>query len=167
MTQTDQIPNPESRLVEIELVEDDSAPQSQEMEQERRVAIFDLLESNEFALTDANETGAGPYTLKLDATGELLSFDLRSDADAPPAVFTLSAAGYEQVVRDYNRVCATYLDAVRHLTPAQIETADSARRAIHDEAAQRLSDDLKVWARVNMATARRLFTLISILRASA
>ncbi len=153
---------PTERLFEIALDEAGLPPPTPEIEQERRVAIFDLIEGNVFALADAAATG--PYRLALRPEAHSLGFEVTTRDGAQAAAFQLSAAPYAQVVRDYRLVCESYLDAVRHLSPAQIEAIDDARREIHEEGARRLAADLAARVRIDPQTARRLFTLVAVLR---
>ncbi|SFA80306.1 Uncharacterized protein, UPF0262 family [Poseidonocella pacifica] len=152
-----------TRLAHIEL--DDSAlpPPTPEIEQERRVAIFDLLEDNKFALPEKDDTPEGPYRLTLCIREQRLVFDLRTEADAPASEFHLSLSPFRQVVKDYFQICESYFDAVRRLPPSQIEAIDGARRGIHDEGARILLDRLDGKASIDLPTARRLFTLVCVL----
>ncbi len=153
------------RLCEIEI--DDSAlpPPTPEIEQERRVAIFDLLEDNSFTIParDGREPAAGPYKLLLAIRERRLVFDLRTEADSPAAEFHLSLGPFRQVVKDYFQICESYFDAVKKLPPSQIEAIDMARRGIHNEGARVLQERLEGKAEVDIDTARRLFTLICVL----
>lgn len=155
-----------SRLSRIAI--DDSAlpPASPELEQERRVAVFDLLEDNSFALPprDGVEPPPGPYALLLAIREGRLVFDLATDAGDRLAEFHLSLGPFRQVVKDYHQICTSYFDAVKRLPPAQIEAIDMARRGIHNEGARTLQERLEGKAEVDIDTARRLFTLICALR---
>ena len=154
-----------TRICHVEI--DDSAlpAPTPEIEQERRVAVFDLLESNSFELParDGRDLPAGPYRLALAIREKRLVFDIRTEADAPAAEFHLSLGPFRQVVKDYFQICESYFDAVKKLPPSQIETIDMARRGIHDEGARVLRERLEGKARVDPDTARRLFTLICVL----
>ncbi|MBU2958499.1 UPF0262 family protein [Paracoccus sp. 1_MG-2023] len=154
-----------SRIIRIEI--DDSAipPATPEMEQERRVAIFDLIEDNSFAVPardDAPEP-EGPFVLDLCIRDGRLVFDLQSEAADKVAEFHLSLGPFRQVVKDYFQICQSYFDAVKRLPPAQIEAIDMARRGIHNEGARTLQERLEGKARLDIDTARRLFTLICAL----
>ena len=146
---------------------DDSAlpPPTPEIEQERRVAIFDLLEANNFDLParDGRDMPEGPYKLALSIRERRLVFALTTQDDQPAAEFHLSLGPFRQVVKDYFQVCESYFDAVKTLPPSQIETIDMARRGIHDEGARVLKERLEGKADVDYDTARRLFTLICVL----
>lgn len=153
------------RLIRVEI--DDSAlpPATPEMEQERRVAVFDLLEDNSITLPARGDGPApqGPYALYLAVRDRRLVFDLRSETETPVAEFHLSMGPFRQVVKDYFQICESYFDAVKRLPPAQIEAIDMARRGIHNEGARTLQERLDGKAQVDIDTARRLFTLICAL----
>ncbi|MDO5612056.1 MAG: UPF0262 family protein [Paracoccus sp. (in: a-proteobacteria)] len=154
-----------TRLCHIEI--DDSAlpPATPEMEQERRVAIFDLIEDNSFTLPgrDGAEVPPGPYVLDLAIREGRLVFGLTTEAQAQVAEFHLSMGPFRQVVKDYFQICNSYFDAVKRLPPAQIEAIDMARRGIHNEGARTLQERLEGKAELDIDTARRLFTLICAL----
>ena len=153
------------QIVHIEI--DDSAlpPPTPEIEQERRVAIFDLLEDNSFCISGRGEASApeGGYRLLLAIRDRLLVFDIRTEAEEPVIEFRLSLGPFRQVVKDYFQICEAYFDAVKKLPPAQIEAIDMARRGIHNEGARILQERLENKAELDLDTARRLFTLICVL----
>lgn len=150
------------RLVAIDLDDAGAPPASPEIEQERRVAVLDLLAENSFALPD-REGVHGPYRLGLGVRDRRLVFAVRGEGGDLAAEFHLSLGPFRQVVKDYFQICESYWGAVRTLPPAQIETIDMARRGIHDEGARVLQERLDGKARVDRDTARRLFTLICAL----
>lgn len=154
-----------SRITRIEI--DDSAlpPATPEMEQERRVAIFDLIEENSFAVPgrDGQPAPDGPFVLELCIREGRLVFDVTGEDHAKVAEFHLSLGPFRQVVKDYFQICQSYFDAVRRLPPAQIEAIDMARRGIHNEGARTLQERLEGKADLDVYTARRLFTLICAL----
>ncbi len=154
-----------SRISHIEI--DDSAlpPPTPEIEQERKVAIFDLLEENSFALPPRDDRAApdGPYRLGLSIRDRRLVFDIRTEIDEPAAEFHLSLGPFRQVVKDYFQICESYFEAVKRLPPSQIEAIDMARRGIHNEGARVVQERLEGKAEVDTDTARRLFTLICVL----
>lgn len=154
-----------SKLVEIVL--DDSAlpPPTPEIEQERKVAIFDLLEGNSFDLPkrEGRDVPDGPYKLGLSIRERRLVFSLQTQSDKPAGEFHLSLGPFRQVVKDYFQICESYFDAVKTAAPNQIETIDMARRGIHNEGARVLQERLEGKADVDTDTARRLFTLICVL----
>ena len=154
-----------TRIAHIEI--DDSAlpAPTPEIEQERRVAIFDLLEENHFALParDGAAPPEGPWRLALSIRDRRLVFDIRTEDDEPAAEFHLALGPFRQVVKDYFQICKSYFEAVRKLPPSQIETIDMARRGIHNEGARILAERLDGKAEIDGDTARRLFTLICVL----
>ena len=136
-----------------------------EIEQERRVAIFDLLEQNSFDLPsrDDRTVPPGPYRLSLGIREKRLVFDVDTEDGQSAAEFHLSLSPFRQVVKDYWQICESYYSAVKKLPPSQIEAIDMARRGIHDEGARILEERLQGKATVDHDTARRLFTLICVL----
>ncbi len=154
-----------TRIVDIQI--DDSAlpPPTPEIEQERKVAVFDLLEDNSFSLPprEGRQTAEGPFKLALAIRERRLVFDLTSEAGDPAAEFHLSLGPFRQVVKDYFQICESYFDAVKTLPPSQIEAIDMARRGIHNEGARVLQERLDGKAELDIDTARRLFTLICVL----
>ena len=154
-----------NRLCQIEIDEKGLARPTPEIEQERRVAIFDLLEENSFALPPRpdRETPEGPFKLHLAIRDGRLVFDIATEEGVKVAEFHLSLGPFRQVVKDYFQICESYFDAVKRLPPSQIEAIDMARRAIHNEGAAILQERLDGKAVVDTDTARRLFTLICVL----
>ena len=152
-----------SHLIHIEI--DDSAlpPPTPEIEQERKVAVFDLLEENSFDLPKREGWAEGPYRLALSIRERRLVFEISDQADNPVAEFHLSLGPFRQVVKDYFQICESYFEAVKKLPPSQIEAIDMARRGIHDEGARILEERLDGKAILDKPTARRLFTLICVL----
>ncbi|QBY00112.1 UPF0262 family protein [Rhodophyticola sp. CCM32] len=136
-----------------------------EIEQERKVAIFDLLEENSFNLPTREDRAvpAGPYRLVLAIRERRLVFGVTTDDGQAASEFHLSLSPFRQVVKDYWQICESYFDAVKKLPPSQIEAIDMARRGIHNEGARVLQERLEGKADVDMDTARRLFTLICVL----
>ena len=154
-----------SHIAAIDLDDSNLAPPTPEIEQERKVAMFDLLEDNSFALPtrDDRDVPAGPYNLHLSIKEKRLVFSLTTADAEPAAQFLLSLGPFRQVVKDYFQICESYFEAVKTLPPHQIETIDMARRGIHNEGARVLQDRLDGKANVDNDTARRLFTLIFVL----
>jgi uncharacterized protein (UPF0262 family) len=154
-----------NRICHIEIDERGLARPTPEIEQERRVAIFDLLEDNSFTLPvrEDRATVPGPYRLGLAIREGRLVFDLATEAGDKAAEFHLSLGPFRQVVKDYFQICESYFDAVKRLPPSQIEAIDMARRGIHNEGARVLQERLEGKADVDRDTARRLFTLICVL----
>jgi uncharacterized protein (UPF0262 family) len=151
-----------SYLVDITL--DDSAlPEpTPEIAQERRVAIFDLLQENEFSVV---RDGApdGPYKLILGMQDRRLVFTITTENDEPAGQFMLSLSPLKQVIKDYFAICESYFKAVTSMPPAQIEAIDMGRRGIHDEGSEQLRERLEGKVETDKMTARRLFTLICAL----
>lgn len=154
-----------TRLCAIEIDDRGLAPPTPAIEQERRVAIFDLLEDNSFALPprEGRAIPPGPYRLHIAIRDGRLVFDLSSESGEPVGAFHLSLGPFRQVVKDYFQICESYFDAVKRLPPSQIEAIDMARRGIHNEGARVLMERLEGKAEVDIDTARRLFTLICVL----
>jgi uncharacterized protein (UPF0262 family) len=154
-----------SRITHIELDDRNLPAPTPEIEQERRVAIFDLMEENSFSLPKRDDRVApdGPYKVGLSIREKRLVFDIRTEAGDEAAQFLLSLGPFRQVVKDYFAICKSYFDAVKNLPPSQIETIDMARRGIHDEGARILVERLEGKAIVDHDTARRLFTLVCVL----
>jgi uncharacterized protein (UPF0262 family) len=154
-----------AKIIHIEL--DDSAlpPPTPEIEQERKVAMFDLLEDNSFVLPtrDGKEAPAGPYRLGLSIRQKRLVVEIATEKSEAAGEFHLSLGPFRQVVKDYFLICESYFDAVKTAAPSQIETIDMARRGIHDEGARILQERLEGKADVDYDTSRRLFTLICVL----
>ena len=117
-----------SHIIHIEIDDSNLPPPTPEIEQERKVAIFDLLESNVFELPPRQDraTVLGPYRLDLFIRDKRLVFDISTDAGEKAAEFHLSLSPFRQVVKDYWSICKSYFDAVKHMPPSQIETIDMA-----------------------------------------
>lgn len=154
-----------SHISHIELDDANLPPPTPEIEQERRVAMFDLMEENSFTLPKRDDrlVPDGPYRVGLSIRDRRLVFDIRTEANDPAAEFHLSLGPFRQVVKDYFAICKSYFDAVKTLPTHQIETIDMARRGIHNEGANILMERLDGKAQVDSDTARRLFTLICVL----
>ena len=154
-----------SYISKIELDDSNLPMPTPEIDQERKAAIFDLLEGNSFTLPKLEEKSVqeGPYHLNLSIRERRLVFDLLTEAKTKAAEFHLSLGPFRQVVKDYFQICKSYFEAVKTLSPNQIETIDMARRGIHNEGARVLQERLNGKADIDDQTARRLFTLICIL----
>lgn len=147
------------RLSDVSL--DDSIGRSTpDVEHERAVAIFDLIEENSFA--PAGHDG-GPYKLKLSLVDAKLVFTVTLEDDAAVATHILSLTPFRRIVKDYFMICESYYDAIRSSTPSQIEAIDMGRRGIHNEGSQTLMDRLEGKVTIDFGTARRLFTLVCVL----
>ncbi|MCL6286053.1 UPF0262 family protein [Ruegeria sp. 2012CJ41-6] len=154
-----------SRIVDIALDDAGLPPPTPEIEQERRVAVFDLLEDNSFVLPARDDRAVpdGPYRVNLSIREKRLVFDVNTEEDQKAAEFHLSLGPFRQVVKDYFQICESYFNAVKTLPPSQIETIDMARRGIHNEGSRVLQERLEGKVAVDTDTARRLFTLICVL----
>ena len=148
-----------SYISHIELDDKHIPPPTSEIEKERKVALYDLLEENKFEVP----TVSGPYHLILSIKEKRLVFEVSKEDRSPVIEFHLSLSPFRQVVKDYWAICESYYDAVKNLPPGQIETIDMARRGIHDEGARILLERLDGKAIINNDTSRRLFTLICVL----
>jgi len=154
-----------TRIAQITLDDANLPPPTPEIEQERKVAMFDLLEDNRFVLParDGRAIPEGPYNVGLSIRDKRLVFDIETQAAEKAAEFHLSLGPFRQVVKDYFQICESYFEAVKKLPPSQIETIDMARRGIHNEGSRVLQERLEGKAEVDTDTARRLFTLICVL----
>ncbi|MEM6851279.1 MAG: UPF0262 family protein [Pseudomonadota bacterium] len=149
------------RIAAIELDERSLAKASADMEHERKVAIFDLLEQNQFTLVGAD---GGPYNLRLSIVEKRLVFDVASEtAGEALGRIMLSMTPFRKIIKDYFLLCESYYDAIRNASPGQIETIDMARRAMHNEGSEILIERLAGKVKMDFDTSRRLFTLICIL----
>lgn len=154
-----------NRLIDLVLDDTGLPAPTPEIEQERRIAIFDLLEKNLFSLPgrDGEAPPVGPFRLTLSIREGRLAFEVANAAGEHLAAFYLSLSPLRQVIRDYFQICESYYDAVKHLPPSQIEAIDMGRRGIHNEGSRVLMERLEGKIVTNMETARRLFTLICVL----
>jgi uncharacterized protein (UPF0262 family) len=148
------------RLVKITLDEGSIGRSSPDIEHERAVAIYDLLEDNSFTPIDHE---GGPYVLNLSIAENRLVFDIRSEEGAPVMAHLFSLTPLRRIVKDYFMICDSYYKAIRTATPSQIEAIDMGRRGLHNEGSELLMERLKEKISVDFDTARRLFTLICVL----
>ncbi|WP_425408641.1 UPF0262 family protein [Hyphococcus sp.] len=144
-------------IVKIDLDERSLAPATADIEHERKVAVYDLLEENFFKPLGAGE---GPFELYLSNVERRLVFDVRRAGGEALGQMHLSMTPFRKIIKDYFMLCESYYDAIRNAAPAQIETIDMARRAMHDEGSEILRERLKDKIELDYNTARRLFTLI-------
>ena len=151
---------PPTRLVDVQLDEASIAPRGPDVEHERKIAIFDLLEQNHFAPEGAE---GGPFVLKLGVQENRLVLQIEHETGEAHATHVLSLTPLKRVIRDYFVVCDTYYQAIRSAAPSQIEAIDMGRRGLHDEGSHLLRDRLAGKIGVDHDTARRLFTLICAL----
>ena len=150
-----------NRLTAIDFDASMGPGQLADAEHERQVAIYDLIEENSFAVTGHD---LGPYSLRLAAAEGRLLFDISGSDGGRVQLIGLSMSPFRRVVKDYFMILDSYFEAIRHATPSQIETIDMARRGLHNEGSELLMERLKGKVEVDFDTARRLFTLISVLR---
>ncbi len=148
------------RLAAVTLDESSIGRASRDVEHERAVAIYDLIEENSFRPVGHE---GGPYALILGITGNRLMFDIRETDGTPVIAHLLSLAPFRRIVKDYFVVCDSYYAAIRTSTPDRIEALDMGRRALHDEASRLLMERLKRRVELDFDTARRLFTLVTVL----
>jgi uncharacterized protein (UPF0262 family) len=148
------------RLVKVSLDDASMAAASRDAEHERAVAIYDLIEENSFAPLGHD---GGPYCLALQLVENRLVFDIRTEDDAPVIAHHLSLSPFRRLVKDYFLVCESYYQVIRTSTPSQIEAIDMGRRALHNEGSELLQERLKDKISMDFDTARRLFTLLTVL----
>jgi uncharacterized protein (UPF0262 family) len=153
-------PRKSARLVALTLDEASIGRPSKDVEHERAVAIYDLLEENSFQPVDH---AGGPYALQLGISGSRLVFDIRLADGTPLIAHALSLTPFSRIVKDYFTVCDSYYAAIRTATPDRIEALDMGRRGLHDEGSHIVMERLKRKVDIDFDTARRLFTLITVL----
>jgi len=148
------------RIIDVFLDERTVVRRSPQIEHERQVAIYDLLEENRFAPAGDFE---GPYNLHLSIEENRLVFDVRTRTDAPLTRFTLPLSPFRSIIKHYFMVCESYFEAIKTAPPSRIEAIDMGRRALHNEGSTILCERLAGKADIDADTARRLFTLICVL----
>lgn len=148
------------RIGDVKLDEGTVVRWSAQVEHERKVAIFDLLEQNYFA-PDVDVDG--PYTLSLSIRDNRLILDIGDAKAAPLTKISLPVAPFRGIVRDYFMICESYYDAIKKSSPSQIEALDMGRRGVHNEGSELLRERLESKVEIDMETARRLFTLLCVL----
>ena len=157
-------PQGDHRIAQIDLDEATIVWRNADVEQERRVAIFDLIEENAFKPLRAVEKGAsGPYHLTLAVVDGRLKLTIADTKDTVLEELILGLARFRRPIREYFAICDSYYQAIRKATPSEIETIDMARRGIHNRATELLLERLEGKVETDFATARRLFTLICVL----
>ena len=160
MSGRDPAPGSPQRLVAVTLDESSIGRSGPEVEHERAVAIYDLIEDNSFA--PAAHDG-GPYMLQLSITENRLAFDIRAEDGTPVMAHLLSLTPFRRIVKDYFLICDSYYAAIRTASPEQIESIDMGRRGLHNEGSELFMERLKHKVEMDVDTARRLFTLICVL----
>ena len=153
-------PNDHWRIAGITLDEHTVLRRSADIEHERAVAIFDLLEENHFAPASGC---TGPFHLYLAIEENRLNIEIRSVADGSSETIVLPLAPFRGIVKDYFMICESYYEAIRHSGLAQIEAIDMGRRSLHNEGSSLLMERLGDKVAIDLDTARRLFTLICVL----
>lgn len=152
------------RITHIELDDATILWRNADIEQERRIAIFDLIEDNLFKPLRTFEAGhEGPYHLRLSVRDGRLSLEIGDEQGTALETLVLGLARFRRPIREYFAICESYYQAIRKATAQEIETIDMARRGIHNEAAEMLLERLEGKIETDFATARRLFTLICVL----
>src|SRR5690606_2965444 len=140
-----------NRITAVILDEDSIGRTGPDIEHERAIAIYDLIEENLFAPEGAD---GGPYTLHIAITGSRLMFDIRRESGEPVVAHLLSLTPFRRIVKDYFMICDSYYEAIRTATPDRIEAIDMGRRGIHDEGSRTLMERLNGKVRVDFETAR-------------
>ena len=148
------------RLINITLDEGSIVRWNADIDHERRVAIFDLLEQNSFAPA---EDVTGPYSLHLSIADNRLVFDLKNEDEADLCKIILPTSPFRRIIRDYFQICESYFSAIKTASPSKIEAIDMGRRGIHNDGSRLLQERLEGKANIDFDTARRLFTLICVL----
>jgi len=150
------------RIVNITLDEKSVVRRNADIEHERKVAIFDLLDDNNFALHEHPD--AGPFSLHLAIEDNRLIFDIRGEDDITELMrLPLPVITFRRVIKDYFQICESYFDAIKTATPSKIEAIDMGRRGLHNEGTELLLERLQDRIKTDFETARRLFTLICVL----
>jgi uncharacterized protein (UPF0262 family) len=149
-----------NRLIDVEL-DETIGRSTPDVEHERAVAIFDLIEENSFR--PVTDEGSGPYKLKLSLAESRLVFAVSRENGDSVVTHILSLSPFRRIVKDYYMICESYYDAIRSATPSHIEAIDMGRRGLHNEGSQTLLDRLSGKIDIDFDTARRLFTLVCVL----
>ena len=149
-----------ARLIEVVLDDTSIGRSTPDVEHERAVAIFDLVEENSFQPAGGHD---GPFRLTLSVMESRMVFDIANEAGQQIAVHILSLTPFRRIVKDYYLVCESYYEAIKSSSLSQIEAIDMGRRGLHNEGSQTLKDRLDGKIEVDFDTARRLFTLVCVL----
>ena len=151
----------DEHIVHIALDRKTLVSRSPEVEHERAVAIYDLLDENYF---EPVGDYSGPYRIALSIQdANRLIFDIQDEAENSQGEISISLTPFRRIIRDYYKICESYFDAIKRLSPSQIETIDMARRGVHNEGSEILQDRLSEKVKMDFNTARRLFTLLCVL----
>lgn len=151
---------PTHKVIDIVLDEANIVRLNADIDHERRVAIFDLLEDNFFEPVGSPH---GPYRLHLLIADNRLVFDVRREDDSALGKVMLALSPFRRIVKDYFVICDSYFDAIKHAPPSQIEAIDMGRRGLHNDGAELLRERLAGKIEIDTNTSRRLFTLICVL----
>lgn len=150
------------RIAKIDIDEASLSAATDQIEHERKIAMFDLIEKNSFTPEGAAEAGSeGPFDLRLAYEDNRLIFDITGPGYARKIM--LSLAPLKTILRDYKMICESYYEALKNATPGQIESIDMGRRGVHNEGAELLTERLAGKVTIDHETSRRLFTLINAL----
>ncbi|MGB8816652.1 MAG: UPF0262 family protein [Rhizobiaceae bacterium] len=151
---------PNSRLIDV-VLDDTIGRSTPDVEHERAVAIYDLIEDNTFQ--PVGDDDRGPYKLQISLVDARLVFSVAREDGSPVVTHILSLTPFRRVIKDYFLICESYYEAIRSSTPSQIEAIDMGRRGIHNEGSETLKERLSGKIIIDFDTARRLFTLICVL----
>ncbi|MBL4789661.1 MAG: UPF0262 family protein [Kordiimonadaceae bacterium] len=152
------------KLVDVTLDESTLVRWSADIEHERRIAVFDLIEENSFELLkSADPNYPGPYKLHIGTVEGRLSLEIKTKDDEVLMNFRLAVSPFRRIIRDYFAICDSYYEAIKSASPSQIEAIDMGRRGLHNEGSELLMERLEDKIKLDMDTARRLFTLICVL----
>jgi len=151
----------QQRIAQITLDEKTIIRRSPDIEHERRVAIYDLLEANSFQPAGAFD---GPYHVLLGMEENRLALDIRDENDQPLTRILVPLTPFRRIIRDYFTVCESYFQAIKSASPSKIEAIDMGRRGLHNDGSDLLRERLEGKIDIDNETARRLFTLVCILQ---
>ncbi len=160
MTDTSAPEKTTSRLVDITLDQSSIGHVNANVDHERAVAIFDILEFNSFDVVGHDR---GPYKLALSIVETRLAFNIKTKDDQDVVVHLLSLTPFKRIIKDYFAVCETYYEAIKTSAPSSIQAIDMGRRGLHDDGSRVLTERLEGKVEMDFDTARRLFTLIAAL----
>jgi uncharacterized protein (UPF0262 family) len=153
-------PGDSARLARITLDQSSIRRSNPNIEHEREVAIYDILDRNHFALDGRDD---GPWALTIGLAEDRLVLAIASESGGPPVTYMLSLSPFRRIIKDYFLVCESYYQAIRTAPPSRIQAIDMGRRGLHDEGSRVLRERLAGKVEVDHDTARRLFTLICAL----
>jgi uncharacterized protein (UPF0262 family) len=148
------------RIINITLDEKTVVRRSPDVEHERAVAIYDLLEENTFEPVGDFQ---GPFSVHLRVEENRLVLEIRDEQDAPLNSVNVPLSPFRRLIKDYFTVCESYFEAIKTASPSRIEAIDMGRRGLHNEGSELLKDRLADKVEIDFDTARRLFTLICVL----